>query len=153
MLAKRNLGSQILLTIVDSVSGTVKDTTQDIARDGDTQTLTSELDTGLLNINTRCTFENLANRCVSCLFCDIRQGKKTANETYLDDGTAATDLKNLTGTDGSVRKGQVDNLVVTGELKFEKMSDFCLEAIQSNLPATEDKINSPKTQIASRNVP
>lgn len=41
-------------------------------------------------------------------------------QTYLDDGFLAADLENLTATHGAIGKGQLNDLVVRGELGISK---------------------------------
>ena len=51
--------SKDLGTLVNRFTGAVKDTTQHVFRDRDTEGITSEFDTGILDIDTRSTFKDL----------------------------------------------------------------------------------------------
>ncbi|KAH3674917.1 hypothetical protein WICPIJ_009426 [Wickerhamomyces pijperi] len=81
-----------LRPLVDWSTGTVKHSPQGVFGDWNLQVLTGELNTGLLNIDTGGTFENLHN------------------------GTGPSHFQHLPSTNGAVWQGQVDDFVETWEL-------------------------------------
>ena len=79
-------------SLIDRSTGTIKDSSKHILRNSNLQVLAGELNTGLFDIDTGSTFENL------------------------DNSLRSSDFQNLPLSDGAVWQSQVDNLVVTGKL-------------------------------------